>query len=114
MAYVRFRVANFHAALAGLSTVGFTQYNADGSTAATRSTTGVFALGGGSYGAPVTSADGFTGAIVFDTGGTSPAYYAVPVNDPTERIAEATDAVLSDEHGEDTWEPYARRILATP
>jgi hypothetical protein len=69
-----FLVAKFGASFAGLSTVGYTLKNPDGSTHQARTTTGVLALGGGDYAVSYTSPNTFAGYIEWDTGGATPVY----------------------------------------
>lgn len=68
-----FFLADFGAAYAGLATVGYAQHKADGTAVVARTTTGVVALGNGSYGVEVTP-NSLAAAIKWDTGGASPIY----------------------------------------
>jgi hypothetical protein len=72
VAYSRFKTVSFGAAYAGLLTVGYTLYFADGSLAQARVSAGVIDFGGGGYGATVAFPSGFTGLIKWDTGDAVP------------------------------------------
>ena len=70
------RGVNFGAAKASLTTVGYKLVNSDGSVKVARTTSGVSELitATGMYGAEIIFDEGWTGFIVWDTGGGSPIY----------------------------------------
>jgi|TARA_R110001583_G_scaffold176504_1_gene331193 hypothetical protein len=77
------KTANLGRGKRGLSTVGFTVFNAEGTETTSRSTTGVHEIGTGTglYGAQVSFAAAFSGSIMWDTGdGSSTAYAVEEVN----------------------------------
>lgn len=73
------KTANLGRGKGGLSTVGFTIFNAEGTETSSRSTTGVHEIGTGTglYGAQVSFASAFSGSIMWDTGDGSSKVYAV-------------------------------------
>tara|TARA_B100000214_G_C23926326_1_gene608551 strand:+ start:830 stop:1270 length:441 start_codon:yes stop_codon:yes gene_type:complete len=73
------KTANLGRGKAGLSTVGFTIFNAEGTETSSRSTTGVHEIGTGTglYGAQVSLASAFSGSIMWDSGDGSSKVYAV-------------------------------------
>lgn len=79
---------NFGGAEAGLSTVGFTLIDGDGTTSVSRSVTGVHEVGTstGIYAAQITFVTQFSGSILWDTGSASPAYAAEQYNPIAENI----------------------------
>lgn len=81
MSYQHYQSVVFGTSKAGLATVGYALYNADGSSNGTRQTTGVQDLHGGSYGALVTFPDAFQGRLTWDTGETTPVYASENIND---------------------------------
>ena len=70
------KVVDFGNADAGLTTVGYTLINSDGSTQQARTTDGVYELNGGCYGANISFPDNWKGIILWDTGESSPSYAA--------------------------------------
>jgi len=68
------KVVDFGTLSSGLSTVGYTLYNADSSEYQSRTTTGVYALSGGCYAASIDYENSWQGLIVWDTGTGSPDY----------------------------------------
>lgn len=70
------RAVNFGAANGGLSTVGFTLKNADGTTNRTRTTSGVSEIvtGKGVYAASIQFDEGWSGYLIWDTGAVTPVY----------------------------------------
>lgn len=67
-------MVKFPAAKAGLSTVGFTLRNIDGTDNISRSTTGVIDLGNGNYNKAITIANPWVGSVLWDTGEVVPLY----------------------------------------
>jgi hypothetical protein len=92
MAYTAFTTVTFGPAKAGLGTVGYRLYNADGSTNGARVATGITERSPGTYGATITFPDSFVGEVRWDTGEGTPAYASSPVN-PGD--AENLDAKIS-------------------
>lgn len=60
-------IADFGNAYAGLATVGYTVRDSAGSVVTARTTSGVYEIGGGKYGAIVTFTASFEGSIYWDT-----------------------------------------------
>jgi len=71
-----FKTVNFGPARSGLSTVGYTILNTDGSTKQARTTAGVSEIvpSSGIYGADVSFDDNWNGILLWDTGETTPKY----------------------------------------
>ena len=74
-------VVQFGVAYGGLSTVGYTVYDSNEVEETARTTSGVSEIGTstGIYRATITLDDGFSGYILWDTGGASPVYTAESV-----------------------------------
>lgn len=70
------RSVNFGANKGGLSTVGFTLYNPDGTVFASRETAGIVEIvtGKGIYACSINFADAWSGLVVWDTGEATPIY----------------------------------------
>lgn len=92
-------VVNFGTAKTGLSTIGYTVYNKDGTTNQARSTTGVSELiaSSGIYYAEITHASDFQGEILWDTGDASKRYIGESVNpvDPSQAADETRTMLRS-------------------
>lgn len=71
---------DFGASSAGLATVGFRLYKADGTDAAARTTAGVVELGAGAYGVPTVSIPDTAKGIQWDTGTATPLYAVEELN----------------------------------
>jgi len=71
------KVVDFGDILTGLSTVGYTLYNANSSIYQTRTTTGVYAVSGGCYAVNVSYTNAWQGLILWDTGVTGDTNYAI-------------------------------------
>ena len=73
---------NFGSRRGGLSTVGYTLYNSDGSIKQARTTTGVYEIvtDKGMYACLMTLDDDWQGSIVWDTGQATPLYAMVDFN----------------------------------
>ena len=97
MSYTRTKSANFGKGRAGLATVGYTLYNADGTVNTARSTAGVVERpsGSGIYLAPIAFPPGFQGLLAWDTGGLTPAYAADEVNPGTDEFLDAAVSSLA-------------------
>ena len=72
----------FGPAFAGCGTVGYRLYDSGGAGAGARTQAGVIELAAqsGAFGALVSLSDNFRGAIVWDTGGSSPAFAIEEIN----------------------------------
>jgi hypothetical protein len=92
MAYTAFTTVTFGPAKAGLGTVGYRLYNADGTANGARVATGVTERSPGTYGATISFPDSFVGEVRWDTGEGTPAYASSPVN-PSD--AESTNTLLT-------------------
>lgn len=92
MSYQRYCIASFGSSKGGLITVGYALYDTDNNPVGTRTTTGIFDLGGGAYGAQVTFDDGFQGRIAWDTGESSPRYANEEINDARIDLTQNVDA----------------------
>lgn len=68
------KVVSFGKSKSNLSGVGFTLLNPNGSIYQARTTSGVYEINGGSYGAEITFPDNWIGIIQWDTGMPSPVY----------------------------------------
>jgi len=66
-------LVDFGPSYAGLATVGYAQYQTDGTVIVARTTAGVVAFGNGAYGVSVTP-NALTEILKWDTGGGSPVY----------------------------------------
>lgn len=79
----RTETVSFGSRRSGLSTVGYTLVNTDGSTKQARTTSGVVEVSSGSgvYGASITFDDSWTGFIVWDTGEATPLVAATSYNE---------------------------------
>jgi hypothetical protein len=62
-----YRDVDFGSAHAGIATVGYQVLDSAGSVVIARTTSGVFEIGGGKYGANFTVAAGFVGTVYWDT-----------------------------------------------
>ena len=72
----KIKVVDFGSVNSGLSTVGYTLYNVDGTTKKARTTSGVTEIGSGTgiYAAEIDFPDDWEGILVWDTGGSDPVY----------------------------------------
>jgi hypothetical protein len=88
---------NFGAGSTGLSTVGYTLYNASGSVKQSRTTTGVSELtaGSGIYSVSITFDYNWKGSIVWDTGEASPLYSVEDYNDEVELTGSGVSGTFS-------------------
>lgn len=88
------KVVNFGGTQGGLSTVGYTVYNTDGTEAYSRSTSGVVELGTstGVYAANVTMPD-IDSVVLWDTGGATPKYATEDYQTQLNRIDDNTDKI---------------------
>jgi hypothetical protein len=88
--------ANFGAAKAGLSTVGYTVYDSVGAVSQARSTSGVaqIAASTGIYRALISVAEDFKGFVLWDTGDASIRYAAESINpDVGNTVGQTTDEI---------------------
>ena len=72
----KIKVVDFGTVNSGLSTVGYTLYNVDGTVKKARTTSGVTEIGTGTgiYAAEIDFPDDWEGILVWDTGGSDPVY----------------------------------------
>ena len=80
MPYVRYKVVRFGSGKAGLDTVGYRLYHADGTPAGERIATGIQPLGEGEYGSMVVFPDRFRGRLTWDTGEPIPIVASEEIN----------------------------------
>ncbi len=80
MSYSLFHAAVFGVGNAGLGTVGYALFNANGSANGSRITAGITERAPGTYAATITMPTAFLGEIRWDTGGGSPIYASAPIN----------------------------------
>lgn len=92
---VHLKTVNFGAANAGLSTVGYTLYNNDGSVNKSRSTSNVFEIGTstGNYACPINFPDKEEVILLWDTGGATPRYATDESMVQMNSIQEETDRI---------------------
>lgn len=104
MAYSRLMLVDFGAAYAGLATVGYALFNADGTANGSRVTAGVVERGAGTgiYGATVSLTEGWNGEIRWDTGDASPIYASETIADQVALTAAATTAIRTEMEGTGT------------
>lgn len=86
---------NFGSAKGGLSTVGYTIYNTDGTVKQTRSTAGVAEIGTstGIYAALISFSEGDNVIVLWDTGEATPRYAAEEYRTQLNTIQEETDHI---------------------
>lgn len=91
----RLFVANFGLAYTGLSTVGYTMLNSDGTTFQARTTTGVSEAvsGSGIYFVNVNVSDDFDGIVAWDDGGSTPVYACLETVSQLNAIQRETDVI---------------------
>lgn len=82
MSYQLYKTASLGSSRAGLPTVGYQLFNADGTASGARVASGIADLAGGQYGAVVTFPDNFTGRIQWDSGELTPVYASEEINAP--------------------------------
>ena len=80
MAFSQYMTVAFGGSRAGLTTVGYAIYEADGSQIGGRVAAGIDDIGDGQYAATVTMPTGFRGRITWDTGEADPITVSVPIN----------------------------------
>lgn len=97
--------ADFGVLYTGLSTVGYTLYNAAGGVVVARTTTGVAERGSsGVYGVTVPTIADSVASIVWDTGGGSPVYASEDIESvirPAQDITKLSGGVFVGPHGND-------------
>lgn len=96
MAYQLYQTASFGSGKAGLVTVGYQLFNADGTANGSRITTSIRDLAGGQYGALISYPTAFRGVITWDSGETVNLFASHEVNPETgENTTSSIAAVLT-------------------
>ena len=92
---IRYSSVNFGGSNGGLTTVGFTLYDYDGTEKAARSTTGVVEIGTdtGCYATSFGVDEGWDGYVLWDTGSADPTYAQDEKFSQLNSIQEATDSI---------------------
>ena len=112
MSYQLAKSVAFGSGKAGLSTVGYTLLNYDGTVNTARSTSGVVALGAGQYAARITFPDAFQGFVKWDTGEGVPAYASEEVNPQTGENVDVKVSTRSSHTAADVWAVTTRTLSA--